>query len=66
MAYGEDDFKVNAHSTRAIGPSWALCNGASMKSILESADWSTHTTFTKIYFRNVDLKVLVKHCKRTI
>ncbi|CAC5394889.1 unnamed protein product [Mytilus coruscus] len=31
MAYGEDDFKVNAHSTRAIGPSWALFNGASMK-----------------------------------
>ncbi|CAC5426474.1 unnamed protein product [Mytilus coruscus] len=60
MAYGEDDFKVNAHSTRAIGPSWALFNGASMKSILESADWSTDTTFTKFYFRNVDVKVLTK------
>ncbi|CAC5381165.1 unnamed protein product [Mytilus coruscus] len=46
MAYGEDDFKVNAHSTRAIGPSWALFNGASMKSILDSADCSTDTTFT--------------------
>ncbi|CAC5376712.1 unnamed protein product [Mytilus coruscus] len=58
MAYGEDDFKVNAHSTRAIGPSWALFNGASMKSILESADWSIWIQlFTKFYFRNVDVKV---------
>lgn len=57
MAYREDDFKVNAHSTRAIGPSWSLFNGASMNSILESADWSNDTTFTKFYFRNVDVKV---------
>ena len=58
MAYENTDFKVKAHSTRAIGPSWALFNGASMKSILESADWSTDTTFIKFYLRNVDVKVL--------
>ena len=58
MAYGENDFKVNAHSTRAIGPSWALFNRASMRNILESADWSRDTTFTKFYFRNKDVKVL--------
>ncbi|CAC5420599.1 unnamed protein product [Mytilus coruscus] len=56
MAYENTDLKVKAHSTRAIGPSWALFNGASMKSILESADWSTDTTFIKFYLRNVDVK----------
>ncbi|CAC5415908.1 unnamed protein product [Mytilus coruscus] len=54
MAYENPNFKVKAHSSRAIGPSWALFNGASMKSILESADWSTDTTFIKFYLRNVD------------
>ena len=50
--------KVKAHSTRAIGPSWALFNGASMRSILGAADWSKESTFIQFYFRNVDVEVL--------
>lgn len=49
---------VKAHSTRAIGPSWALFNGASMYAILEAADWSRESTFTKFYLRDVDVSVL--------
>ena len=57
LAY-DKDVKVKAHSTRAIGPSWALFNGASMCSILDAADWSTESTFTKFYLRDVDVSVL--------
>ena len=57
MAY-DKDIKVNAHSTRAIEPSWALFNGASMSSILSAADWSSESTFAKFYLRNVDVSVL--------
>ena len=57
MAY-DSKKKVKAHSTRALGPSWALLKGAAMKSILESADWSRETTFVKFYLRNNDMKVL--------
>lgn len=53
FAYQDDSKSVKAHSTRALGPSWALFNGASMKSILDSADWSKESTFTKFYFREV-------------
>jgi hypothetical protein len=59
MAY-EEDIKVNAHSTRAIGPSWALFKGASMASILEAADWSRDSTFTNFYLRTGSAKVLSK------
>ena len=52
---------VKAHSTRAIGPSWALYKGASMKSILEAADWSRESTFTRFYLRNLDPSVLSKN-----
>ena len=58
MAYEDKTFNVKAHSTRAIGPSWALYKGASMKSILDVADWSKETTFTKFYLRNLDVEVL--------
>lgn len=58
MAYNDNSMKVKAHSTRAIGPSWALFNGASMRSILEAADWSKESTFIQFYFRNVDVEVL--------
>ena len=33
MAYNDENKKVKAHSTRAVGHSWALYNGASMVSI---------------------------------
>lgn len=52
--------KVNAHSTRSLGPSWALFKGASMSSIMKAADWSRENTFTKFYLRNVENSVLLK------
>ena len=57
MAY-DRDIKTTGHSTRAIGPSWALFKGASMHSILDAADWSKETTFTRFYLRDVDVSVL--------
>ena len=61
MAYNDPNKKVKAHSTRAIGPSWALYNGASMDSVLNAADWSRESTFVKLYLKNVDTTVLSKH-----
>lgn len=55
QAYDEhSEIKVKAHSTRAIGPSWALAKGASLSSILEAADWSRDATFKKFYYRQLD------------
>lgn len=54
LAYSDQDMKVNAHSTRAIAPSWALFKGASISSILDSADWASESTFIKFYLRQVD------------
>ena len=48
-AYSDDNLKVTAHPTRAIAPSWALYKGASTKSILDTADWSSESTFVKFY-----------------
>ena len=53
QAYDDSDMKVKAHSTRAIGPSWALFKGASLNSILEAADWSKDSTI-KFYYREVN------------
>jgi hypothetical protein len=39
--------KVRAHSTRAIGTSWALFKGTSVHEILESAYWSLESTFSR-------------------
>ena len=58
MAYNDENKKVKAHSTRSVGPSWALYNGASMRSILEAADWTKDSTFIQFYLRNVGVKVL--------
>ena len=60
FAYDDKKKSVKAHSTRAIGPSWALYKGASMKSIMEAADWSRESTFTKFYLRNLTPSVLSK------
>lgn len=59
-AYEDKAKKVKAHSTRSIGPSWALYNGASIKSVLEAADWSRESTFTKFYLKRVAPEVLVE------
>lgn len=54
LAYeGDNDKTFHAHSTRALGPSWALFNGASVKSIMDTADWSRESTFTRFYLRDV-------------
>ena len=42
----------------AIGPSWALFNETTVRAILDAADWSKESSFTKFYLKNVDLKVL--------
>lgn len=57
MAY-DDNIKVRGHSKRAISPSWALFNGASMSAISNSADWKSESSFTKYYLKNVDVPVL--------
>ena len=61
MAYSQQKKsvgKVKGHSTRAIGPSWALYKGAKMKDILDSADWSRSNTFIKFYLKDVDVNFL--------
>lgn len=63
MAYeNQKKSNVKGHSTRALGPSWALFNGASVKSIIEAADWSKESTFCKFYLRDVDDCVPVLRC----
>ncbi len=44
---------VKGHSTRAVGPSWAIYREASVHSVLNSADWSRETTFTRHYLKSV-------------
>lgn len=60
MAYEDSSLKVKAHSTRAIAPSWALYNGASTKSILDAADWSSESTFAKFYLRDMDVQKVLQ------
>ena len=54
LAYGDSGMNIRAHSTRAIGPSWALFRGASISSILDTADWSSDTTFKRYYYREME------------
>lgn len=49
ITYVDDKKKVNAHSTHAVAPSLALYKGASLKSILDSADWAVESIFPKFY-----------------
>ena len=55
MAYHNSALKVKKNSAHAIGPSWAIYNGASIRSILEVVDWNKQSTFIQFYFRNVDV-----------
>ena len=50
--------KIKGHSTRSVGPSCALFKGASFRQVMESADWSTETTFIKHYLKSVRTPVL--------
>lgn len=49
---------VKGHSTRSVGPSWALFKGVPMKSVMESADWSRESTFIKHYLSSVNIDFL--------
>ena len=60
LAYQVGVVDVKGHSTRAIGPSWALYNGASVNSILEAADWARESTFVRLYLRDVDSAAVLK------
>jgi hypothetical protein len=56
-AYNEKD-KFRAHSTRALGPSWALFNGASVKSIMDTADISSYILITQ----HCTVQKITQHC----
>ena len=43
---------------QAIGPSWTLYKVASLKSILDAADWNKESSFTQFYLRNFYVEVL--------
>ena len=53
-----NDKQIQGRSTRSIGPSWALFKGASIRDIMESADWSRETTFIKHFLKTVKTPVL--------
>jgi hypothetical protein len=42
-----------AHEVRALGVNWAKINSVAMSSILKAAQWSSHTTFTNHYLRDM-------------
>ena len=46
---------VKGHSTRSVGPSWALFKGATLQQIMDSADWSRETTFTRHYLKSINV-----------
>ena len=47
--------KITGHSTRSVGLSWALFKGASLQQVMENADWSRETTFTRHYLKPVNV-----------
>jgi hypothetical protein len=44
---------IRAHDTRRFATSWALFNGATSDGILQTAHWTTETTFTAFYVKDV-------------
>ena len=61
--YKDPKMKVKGHSTRAIGSSWELFNGAFANSILNAVNWSPESTITKFYLRDVNATMLnLKKC----
>ena len=60
LAYDGSVVSVKYHSTRAIGPSWALFNGARISSFLETADWPTESTFVRYCSRDLNEPELLK------
>ena len=48
------DLKIaKAHDTRSLATSWALLQGVDLKQIMRAAFWSTETTFTSFYLKDV-------------
>ena len=48
------DLKIaKAHDTRSLATSWALFQGVDLKQIMRAAFWSTETTFTSFYLKDV-------------
>ena len=45
--------RLRAHSVRAIAPSWAGKQGASLAHIMQAADWRRVPTFAKFYLRDL-------------
>ena len=56
ITLADQTLKVKAHSTRAVASSFVLFKGASLESILSSADWSRASTFVQFYLRDVIVK----------
>ena len=54
----DKDLKVKAHSTRPMGPFLAFFRGASVESILNSADWSSESTFIRSNLRDLNCNVM--------
>ena len=50
---GVDTSIYSAHSTRGASASKAVANGVSIDSVLQTANWSRESTFTRFYHRNV-------------
>ena len=48
-----DHFRPRAHEVRAIAHSWAFFNNVSLPEVLDAARWSSTSTFTGHYLRNV-------------
>jgi hypothetical protein len=42
-----------AHEVRALSTTWASINNVAMTSILKAAQWSSHTTFTNHYLKDL-------------
>ena len=47
--------KITGHTTTSVGPSWALFKGASLQQVMEAADWSRETTFTRHHLKPVNV-----------
>ena len=45
--------KFSAHSTRAISSSWAFTHGISLREIMNTASWRSHSTFVSVYMKDM-------------
>ena len=55
-----------AHSTRAVGSSWAFHKGLSVASICDSVCWKSQSTFSSVYYRNVDGGPKAQYAKKIL